>query len=89
MTNLDRYKSDLQKLVQLGEKMELDVTLRHRQKSEGKPDQKLKDSAEKLKAHSKMSTSGGSQNLPQSSASYFLIALVNLSIYTKGIVNVG
>jgi hypothetical protein len=49
MTNLDRYKSDFEKLVKLGEKMELDVILRHRQKSEGKLDQKLKDSAEKLK----------------------------------------
>jgi hypothetical protein len=48
MTNLSRYRSDLEKLVKLGEFLEGDLTLRHLG-NEGELDDEQKKSAEKLK----------------------------------------
>lgn len=48
MSNLDKYKRDLESLVQLGEKMELDLTFCHL-KEQGELDEKHKDAAKKVK----------------------------------------
>jgi len=47
MSNLDRYKSDLENLIQLGEKMELDLTFRHLKK-QGELDENHKETAKKV-----------------------------------------
>jgi hypothetical protein len=47
-TNLSRYKADLEKLIKLGDSMDLDLTLRY-MLDEGKLDQEKKKVAEKLK----------------------------------------
>ncbi len=48
MSNLDKYKDDLDALVALGSKMDLDLTYRNL-KDQGKLDEKHKESAAKIK----------------------------------------
>lgn len=48
MSNLDKYKTDLESLVQLGEKMDLDLNFRHI-KDQNELDDKLQDTAKKVK----------------------------------------
>jgi len=47
-SNLDKYKSDLDRLVKLGEAMQLDLSCRHT-KDLGKIDKRLKEAAEEIK----------------------------------------
>lgn len=47
-TNLSRYKADLEKLIKLGESMDLDLNLRHLE-TEGKLDEKIKEDAKAIK----------------------------------------
>ena len=47
MSNIDKYKTDLESLSKLGEKMDLDLTFRH-MKDQGELDKKLQNSAKKI-----------------------------------------
>ena len=50
MSNLDKYKTDLESLVQLGEIMDLDLTFRHL-KDQGELDKKHHEAAKKVKGN--------------------------------------
>ncbi|GKS63027.1 hypothetical protein YTPLAS72_03310 [Nitrospira sp.] len=61
-TNIDKYKTDLDKLLTLGRAMELDLNLRHIEEEEGGLTEAQKKAHKEVSENSRRSTRSGTRN---------------------------